>query len=217
MILLPIILPIDAPTITASPSHEQHFYIPFGRASTTAQASQTEAEAERYFKQGLNQEQQGYLEAAIESYTQAIRLNPAHDESYYRRAEARFSLIGWRILACVNCQKEAEIEVEYQKILNDINQALILNPRHANAYIFRGRFRGILRSDNYLEAIEDFTQAIYLNPNSADAYFERGLTYKFSGNIPQARADWEKAADLLKQQGKLEEYQLVIEQIQNLD
>jgi tetratricopeptide (TPR) repeat protein len=215
MISLLIILLTNALIIPASPSHK-HFSAPFRSANSPVESSQTETEADHYFKQGLKQEQQGYLEAAIESYSQAIRLNPTDDESYYRRANARFNLIALRILACVNCQEEAKIQVEYQKILKDINQAIILNPSHTNAYIFRGIFRSHFDT-KYTGAIEDFTRAISLDSNNAEAYFGRGLTYKFAGNLSQARADWEKAAELLKQQGKLEDYQLIIEQIRDLD
>ncbi|MEQ9238164.1 tetratricopeptide repeat protein [Coleofasciculus sp. E2-BRE-01] len=55
-----------------------------------------------------------------------------------------------------------------------------------------------------------------LNPNLAKAYNNRGVSYFSIGNINRAIADFQKAADLSRQQGDMTLYQSSLDQIQQL-
>ena len=65
-------------------------------------------------------------------------------------------------------------------------------------------------------AIADYNQAIKLNPKYANAYYNRGLTYKAKRNIEKAISDFEKAADLYKQQADQQSYKDSLDQLKKL-
>ncbi|MUG96939.1 tetratricopeptide repeat protein [Scytonema sp. UIC 10036] len=83
---------------------------------------------------------------------------------------------------------------EYDRAINDFNQALKLNPKDAVAY----NNRGLSYSDkgDYDRAINDFNQAIKLNPNYALAYNSRGLSYFKKGEYDRAINDYNQAIKL---------------------
>jgi tetratricopeptide (TPR) repeat protein len=59
----------------------------------------------------------------------------------------------------------------------------------------------------------EYNQAIRLNPQDANAYYNRGLTYQAQRNIEKAISDFEKAAELYKQQGNQQWYQNSLAQL----
>ena len=61
---------------------------------------------------------------------------------------------------------------EYDRALNDVSEAIRLNPRLSTTYAKRGVI--FERKGEYGNAIDDYTDAIRLDPKSADAYFYRG-------------------------------------------
>ena len=52
---------------------------------------------------------------------------------------------------------------QYNEAIKDYNQAIELDPKHANAYYNRGIAKALLKQ--YDEAIKDYNQAIELNPS----------------------------------------------------
>ena len=65
-----------------------------------------------------------------------------------------------------------------KEVLNDINQAIKLNPDSADLYNERGLINSKLRQ--YKKAINDFTIAIQINPELFEAYKNRGNLYSKS-------------------------------------
>ncbi|NEP45528.1 MAG: tetratricopeptide repeat protein, partial [Okeania sp. SIO2H7] len=61
-----------------------------------------------------------------------------------------------------------------------------------------------------------YNRAIQLNPKSPTTYFNRGVSYKLNKNIEKSISDFEKAADLYKQQGNQKWYQNSLDQLKEL-
>lgn len=69
--------------------------------------------------------------------------------------------------------------------------------------------RGLSQAERHPEAIASFTQAIRVDANSADAYRDRAHSQVLAGNRVAAVADYEQAARLYRQQGKLAQASLL--------
>ncbi|MBN3923560.1 tetratricopeptide repeat protein [Nostoc sp. NMS4] len=184
-------------------------------------------DAKFYNKRGLALYQLGRLDEAINDYTQAIRINPNVAVAYKNRAEAR-SYVG-----------------DNQGAIEDYTQAIKINPHYADAYKNRGisryllgsqpgfpqaikinpqdaiayKKRGNARSDlgDFEGAIEDYTQAIQINPSYADAYYNCGNARLEIADKQGAIEDFQKAADIYRQEGKLEALKDTRERILDLE
>jgi tetratricopeptide (TPR) repeat protein len=83
---------------------------------------------------------------------------------------------------------------EYDRALQDFNEAIRLNPNVAGAFYNRGiAYNG---KGEYDRAIEDFNEAIRLNPNYAEAFYNRGITFLALRQEARAAADFAKARTL---------------------
>ncbi|MCA2803989.1 MAG: serine protease, partial [Microcystis sp. M114S2] len=83
---------------------------------------------------------------------------------------------------------------KYELALDDYNQAIELNPNHANAYNNRGNLYQDLQK--YELALDDFNKAIEINPNFAILYYNRGGLYYDQKKYELALADWNKAIEI---------------------
>ncbi|MFQ4143455.1 tetratricopeptide repeat protein [Chlorogloeopsis sp. ULAP02] len=84
------------------------------------------------------------------------------------------------------CNKE-----QYEAAISHYNEALQLNPNHAETYYKRGLARYQL--GDYEGAIPDYTQAIMINPNYMKAYKESALARYQLGDYEGAIADYTQA------------------------
>jgi len=86
---------------------------------------------------------------------------------------------------------------DYNKIIEDFNQVIQLNPKDAEAYYNRGvahyKNNVYYKKDEYDEAIADFSQAIKLKQDYANAYYNRGKSYYHKGDYNKAIADFTQA------------------------
>jgi tetratricopeptide (TPR) repeat protein len=76
------------------------------------------------------------------------------------------------------------IKGEYDKAIDDFNEAIKLRPSFANAFNNRGvahRNKGDLNG-----ALADYDQAIRLKPDYAAAFYNRGLVYEEKGEYQRA-------------------------------
>jgi tetratricopeptide (TPR) repeat protein/S1-C subfamily serine protease len=119
-----------------------------------------------FVAKGLSQESN--KAAAINNYTQAIRLDPNYSDAYYRRAVARYD------------------QGDKQGAITDYNEAIRLNPNKAIAYYNRGVALYNLR--DYQAAIADFSQYISFAPNDISAYYSRGTARR---NLKDGRGMFE--------------------------
>jgi len=75
--------------------------------------------------------------------------------------------------------------------ITDLNKAIALDPKFANAYVGRGNAE--LDLEQYAAAIADYDKAIALDPENGGTYFNRGYTKKVMGNYSGAKADFKLA------------------------
>lgn len=82
--------------------------------------------------------------------------------------------------------------------------ALKLNPNSAKAYSARAGALG--KQENYAAAIEDYSAAIAIDEDLAAAYGGRGLALSLEGEMTAGVDDLWTAAQLFREQEKIEEY-----------
>ena len=117
----------------------------------------------------------GESSAAIHLYSAALRVRP-HPYVYNNRGLA-YAFKG-----------------EYDRAIEDFDQAIELQPDLAVAYNNRGN--AYVNKEEYDRAIADFDQAIELQPDFAAAYYNRGNAYAGKGELDRAIADFDQAIEL---------------------
>jgi tetratricopeptide (TPR) repeat protein len=83
---------------------------------------------------------------------------------------------------------------DHDRAILDYDQAIRLNPSHANSHSNRGA--AYARKGDYDRAIQDYDEAIRLNPNHADAFSNRGAAYARKRNYDRAIQDYDEAIRL---------------------
>lgn len=83
---------------------------------------------------------------------------------------------------------------DYDGALEDLDQALDLEPDYAEAYANRGRVH--TTEQRYEEAIRDLDRAIELNPEMSQAFGNRGYAYQSLGDDVNAIADYTRAIEI---------------------
>ena len=83
---------------------------------------------------------------------------------------------------------------EFDRAIQDYDQAIRLNPRDADA--FDGRGGAYNSKGEYDRAIQDFDQAIRLEPNAAHAFYNRGSAYYMKIEYDRAIRDYDQSIRL---------------------
>jgi len=125
---------------------------------------------------GATQTHTGDNKSAVESYTNAINLEPGIALYYYNRGSS-YGQIG-----------------NLQEALNDFNKAIELGLNTSG--IFNNRANTRYMMGDYNGAIEDFTRSMELDPNSSAPYANRGIAYLYTGDTLKACADWQRALQM---------------------
>lgn len=111
----------------------------------------------------------GDQDHAIESYGEAIRLNPNFADAYFDRGTAH------------------DFKYEYELAIKDFSKAIKLRPDDANAYLYRGNARSL--SGDYANAIRDYDTAAKMAPTFSDvAVWSKGLALFNLGRFADAEA-----------------------------
>lgn len=142
----------------------------------------------------LPKEPEDYAQAAIADFTQAIAINATYAEAYTQRGLVHLNELG-----------------QVQAAAADLDQALRINPTYGEGYRVRGEAifarNGDLhpgeREADLQQALADLNQAIRLEPASAQAYLDRAnlrANRSQPGDREQARLDYQKSLELLRQQ-----------------
>jgi tetratricopeptide (TPR) repeat protein len=93
----------------------------------------------------------------------------------------------------ISAANRAVTEGDYDRAIADYNEAIRLDPKDVNAYIYRGFAYGA-KGDHY-RAVTDYSEAIRLGPNTS-AYNNRGNLYRSKGDCDRAIADLTEAIRL---------------------
>jgi len=93
---------------------------------------------------------------------------------------------------------------DYDKALEDYNQAIKLDSNLSEIYVLRGE--AYFGKGDYDNAFADFSKAITLNPNNSLAYLGRGhiQAYHNRGIIHSSKGDYDKAIEDFNQALKLD-------------
>jgi lipoprotein NlpI len=83
---------------------------------------------------------------------------------------------------------------DHDRAIHDYNEAIRLNPLHANSFSNRGV--AYARKRDYDHAIQDYDEAIRLNPGHADAFSNRGVAYARKGDYDRAILNYDQAIRL---------------------
>ena len=173
-------------------------------ASYGVSENRTPQTAGTFLDRGIMFAMRGEYDMAIADFGDALRLGPNMVGAYILRGRALFASAssvtsvegnfsgiivnntGGRITA-----EQARI---YDRAIDDLNQAIRLDPGNAGAYVDRGRV--YMDKGDSDRAIADYNQALRLNPNFARAYNNRGVAYYNKKDYDRAIADYTQAIRL---------------------
>ena len=99
-------------------------------------------------------------------------------------------------LGRANGQRDIDLrEAQYDRAIQDFDQAIRINPNFAHAYNGRGLAYSLARAE-YDRAIQDVYQAIRINTNLSAAFLLRSLAKRAKGDSVGAAADLAKSKQL---------------------
>ena len=144
---------------------------------------------------------------AVNTYSQAIALNPSNPFLYLNRAATQAEMIDF-ISSIDNGYQRLSIEsdparrlqnagtrtYDYSEAISDLNKAIKLHSGFAYAYYNRANLYAL--SGMLPEAADDYTKAIELNPFFAEAYYNRGLLQIYMKDTRKGCLDISKAGEL---------------------
>ena len=79
----------------------------------------------------------------------------------------------------------------FQDALNDLNEAIKINPRDAHAYEQRAAIE--MKINDYDKALADYGEAIKANPGEIKYHLYRGYIYELRGDLQNAMAETDAA------------------------
>ena len=153
--------------------------------------------AQAYNDRGVNNLDIDNVEEALKDFTQAIKLNPDDALAWNNRGDVYL------------------LKLDYlQGALEDYTQAARLNPNNSKTFNNLGVIHS--RLGNQEKALEDFTKAIQLERDFAQAYLNRGIVHYELGYSQKANVDFHNAKNLYFVQGEEENYQKLLDIIEEL-
>ncbi len=177
------------------------------RTSAEQVRNAAEESWELLFERGISQSLIKQYTNAVNTYTDAIRLNPGNPFLYMNRATTRAEMIDF-ISSIDNSYQRITVDSDpakrlnnagtrsysYDEAIEDMNKAIKLYPDFAYGYYNRANLMAI--SGRLPEAYDDYTKAIELAPELAEAYYNRGLVQIFMKDTRKGCMDMSKAGEL---------------------
>ncbi len=158
---------------------------------------------------------------SVNTYNQAIKLNPTNPFLYLNRSTTQAEMIDF-ISSIDNSYQRISIDTDpanrlkntqtrtynYDEALADINAAIMLYPDFAYSYYNRANLLAL--SGKLPDAYDDYSKAIELFPAFAEAYYNRGIIQIYMKDTRKGCIDISKAGELgiAKAYEILEEYTL---------
>jgi tetratricopeptide (TPR) repeat protein/S1-C subfamily serine protease len=183
-----------------------------------------------YYNRGVAKSDLGNKQGAILDYDRAIAINPQYAKAYGNRGNAKSGLGNKQgaildydraiainpkdVMAYVNRGVAKSDLGNKQGAIIDYDRAIAINPKLAEVYYNRGNAKSDL--GNKQGAILDYDRAIAINPKYAGAYLNRAAAKFALGNKKEAITDMNTAADLFRQQGRMDLYQKVMGNLKKL-
>ncbi|HEX9569304.1 MAG TPA: tetratricopeptide repeat protein [Rhodospirillales bacterium] len=143
-------------------------------------------EAQVLARRGRGYEDKGLHEQAIDTYSQAVALDPGFADAYFGR--------GWARLA----------KGAYGDAAQDFQRMIALRPDAADAYF--GRAWALEQQGDGEQAIRQYGEAIRLQPSHADAHFSRGVLEFMAGRMEAAARDFSAVHENANTVGDLGDY-----------
>jgi HEAT repeat protein/Tfp pilus assembly protein PilF len=135
-------------------------------------------EAMDLMSRGLQFYQQGDLNAAVASFTEAIEIDPRYADAYHSRGE-------------IHRQRG-----NYDAAIADFSMAIETDNTSTESHYFARGTTYVNRRD-YTAAVADFTQIINQDNYNAQAYYARGLAYHYLAKFDLALADYDRAINIV--------------------
>lgn len=167
------------------------------------------ASAETLTLRGLSLQQDGRLENAEHTYSQAIKKDPSYAPAWHNRGTVWY-LLGEPDLALQDFNQaqllssapgtlnnKAGIYLQfglYESALWNIRQAL--ESGYSNITLFNNRGIALSGEGQWMEALRDYNHILELNPDYAPAYNNRGVLFFKASNLRQAIRDFDRAIAL---------------------
>ena len=134
------------------------------------------------YQRGVQYDEAGQHERAVEEFTEAIALDPGHPAPRHGRA-----------LAYINLG-------QYENATADLDEAIRLDPDYPLAYFTRGTLYAAHLGDP-ARGVQDFDKCIELEPEFPLAYQSRGVALRAMGRPEEGCRDWQRACQLGYRQG----------------
>jgi len=112
-------------------------------------------------------------DAAVECYTESIKIKPNYTDAYYNMGKA--------------LQDQGDVDAA----LEIYDKAIKINPNYADAYNNIGTI--FYKKDEFDQAISYISSALKINPNDADAYTNMGNALRDKGDLDAAIDSYEQA------------------------
>ncbi len=163
------------------------------------------------FNMALAQEEIGDHDGARQSYDRLIKSHPGYENGYVGRAKLNLAT-GDTVAAVADLDKALSInrnianaytlrasiaidrDSDFASALNDLDEAIRLQPKQAGLYINRAYLR--YKLNDYRGAFDDYEYAVSLDPLNSVAYYNRGLLRSEVSDYDKAIADFSRVLDL---------------------
>jgi len=136
--------------------------------------------ATKHFDEGIRLNFERNYRQAVNSFTNAIEIDPSFQGAYTVRGTAYFVL------------------EMYHEALQDYDKAISLGPQdytfHTTAFYMRGRT--YIELEEYEKAVNDFTRLLFSMPLSWEAYKDRGIANIFLERYEEALLDLNKSIEI---------------------
>ncbi len=133
--------------------------------------------ADFYNEQGREKLRVKNYPAAVEDFSEAVKIDKKCYAAFFNRALAK---------QCLE---------DYKGALADYNKAAKINPQDPDIFYRLGEVKRKLGDD--AGAIKDYTTAINLNPKDGYYYLDRGVAKLRTGDLVGAKDDWSKTIALM--------------------
>ncbi len=172
--------------------------------------AQNSLTAEQYVEQGNKLASQKQFDAAIESYKEAIKLNPNLASAYlgigtaygsvgragdaFEPMKTAVRLAPDNVLAHINLAVTLSNLRRYDEALAELNEAKRLSPKDGRIYNMTGNV--LSSTGKFEEAITNYKKSAELNPDQSANYHNIGLMYMRLGKFTEAVEPLETALRL---------------------